>query len=76
MRYTAFRDLIQSALEREPDGLTWVELQRRLDLPYKQPCQTWVYQLEAEIGLRRDRRQGRALVWQIAPDANKPSVTR
>lgn len=65
MRYVDFRDQIQKALRRNPRGLTWPELRDRLDLPYTQPCSTWVKQMEEEIGLIRTKGTGRAYVWTL-----------
>ena len=65
MKYTEFRDAIKSALERNPEGKTWKELRASLSLPYSRPCPVWTKQLEKEISLKRDRRQGRELVWRI-----------
>jgi len=66
MRYVDFRDAIQSELHRNPDGLTWAQLKEHLDLPYDRPCQTWVYQMEEEIGLTRARGTERAFVWKLS----------
>ncbi len=65
MKYIEFRDSIQEELIKNPDGLTWVELRNRLELPYERPCPTWVQRLEKEIGLIRSKGSGRALVWKI-----------
>ena len=65
MRYVDFRDVIQETLRQNPAGLTWVELKKRLDLPYKRPCPEWVNRLEGEIGLTRTRGSGRAYVWRV-----------
>jgi len=65
MRYLDFRDSILGELRRNPNGLTWAELQKRLALPYDRPCPVWTQQLEREIGLVRWKGDGRALVWKI-----------
>jgi len=65
MRYLVFRDLIRKELRKNPAGLTWLELKERLNLPYDQPCPTWVKRLEDEIGLSRTRGAGRAYVWKV-----------
>jgi len=66
MRYKTFKELIQKELAKHPDGLTWVELQNKLNLPYDRPCQTWIYQMEQEIGLTRNRETQRAYIWKIS----------
>jgi hypothetical protein len=65
MRYVEFVLLIEEELLNNPGGLTWVELKERLDLPYKQPCPTWVGRMERENRLSRSRGSGRAYVWTI-----------
>jgi hypothetical protein len=65
MRYVDFRDAIEKELRRHRRGLTWRELKERLDLPYDSPCQTWIKQLESDIGLTRVKGEGRALVWRV-----------
>jgi hypothetical protein len=65
MRYVDFRDSICRELRRNPKGLTWPELKRRLDLPYQSPCSEWVARMEAENGLTREPGAGRAFAWKI-----------
>jgi len=65
MRYIEFRESIQNTLIQNPGGLTWVELKKETNLPYKTPCPTWVKQLEGEISLIREKGHGRALVWKL-----------
>lgn len=65
MRYVDFRDSIEKNLKKHPSGLTWKQLKERGRLPYDSPCQTWVRQLERDIGLVRVRGSGRALVWKV-----------
>jgi hypothetical protein len=65
MRYVEFKELIRKELVKHPDGLTWEQLKNQLKLPYKQPCQTWIKQMEDEIGLSRVRGTQRALIWKI-----------
>ena len=72
MRYTEFRDSIRDELACHDDGLTWVELKKRLCLPYERPCPTWVKELEREIGLSRVKGSGRAQVWRL----DAPRVVR
>jgi hypothetical protein len=66
MRYAEYRDAIRKALRQNPDGLSWIELRNRLDLPYNRPCPEWTNQLEQEIGLRRLKTRGRALRWTLS----------
>jgi hypothetical protein len=65
MRYVDYKDAIQTELQRNAAGLTWVELQSRLGLPYNRPCPSWTQRLEKDIGLRRGKGGGRSLVWKV-----------
>ena len=65
MTYIEFRKLIHNALQIIPNGLTWRELKDTLNLPYKIPCQTWIYQLEDEIQLVRTKGRSSAYIWEI-----------
>ena len=65
MRYVDYRDAIHAELRRNAAGLTWAELQSRLDLPYDRPCPTWTKQLENDIGLQRTKSNSRSLVWRV-----------
>ncbi len=65
MTYVLFKNLIQTDLRKRSKGKTWKELKSDLALPYERPCPEWTKKLEREIGLRRDKGQGRELVWRI-----------
>lgn len=65
MRYVDFRDAVRDELRRNPNGLTWMQLKQRRNLPYASPCSEWVKRLEKEIGLSRVKGVGRAYVWTI-----------
>ncbi len=65
MTYQTFRDTVRSALTEHPGGLTWAQLRDHYGLPYDRACPTWTRQLEEEIGLRREKGEGRALVWRL-----------
>ena len=65
MRYADYRESIHRELRRNACGLTWAELQSKLDLPYDRPCPAWTKQLEQEIGLTRVKGAGRALIWKL-----------
>jgi hypothetical protein len=67
MRYIDFRDASEKALRKNPEGLTWKQLKQHGRLPYESPCQTWVRQLERDIGLVRVNGPGRALIWKVPP---------
>src|ERR1051326_6043433 len=65
MHYLEFRDRIRQGLHHRPDGWSWAELQKRLQLPYSRPCRTWIRRMESEIGLYRTRTSGREFIWKI-----------
>ncbi len=65
MYYVEYRDKIRNHLRRHPQGRTWTQLQGELDLPYTRPCPEWTKRLEGEIGLKRVKVEGRALVWTV-----------
>jgi len=71
MRYVDFRDSICRELRRNPKGLTYSELKRRLRMPYKSPCSEWVKRMEQENGLVREPGSGRAYVWRIRRRSSK-----
>jgi hypothetical protein len=64
MRYEQFSSLIVDELKKKPEGMSWRELKTQLDLPYKTPCYTWIYKMEAEMGLSR-RKGPRGMIWKV-----------
>jgi hypothetical protein len=71
MRYVEFREAIHRELSENPEGFTWAELKARLNLPYEEPCPTWVNRMEQEIGLVRARGAKRAYLWKISPERDR-----
>jgi hypothetical protein len=65
MTYSAFKSAIATELKRHRTGRTWKDLKSRLKLPYARPCPEWTRKLETEIGLVREKGEGRALVWRV-----------
>ncbi len=65
MTYVAFKSAIAGELKRHRAGQTWQELRSRLRLPYDRPCPEWMRRMEKEIGLVREKGEGRALVWRV-----------
>ena len=62
--YKLFMRKIEAILKAEPDGLTWTEIKKRLNLPQKVPNNKWVRQMERDIGLTRSR-EARGVVWRL-----------
>ncbi len=65
MRFIDFRRQVLAELMKHPAGLTWAQLRDCLELPYRQPCPTWVRRLEREDGLTGTAGAGHALIWQV-----------
>ncbi len=65
MTYLEFKSRIFDALSGDSGGLTWKQLREQQELPYKRPCPEWTRRLQKEIGLKRDRKKGRELLWRI-----------
>ena len=62
MTYIEFKKLIQNTLQTNPNGLTRRELKDTFNIFYKNPCQTWIYQLQDEIQLVRTKDRGKAYI--------------
>ena len=62
--YTKFREKVKKALLGEKNGLTWSQLKKKGEIKQTYLCYTWVKELEAEIGLARERR-GRCVYWKL-----------
>jgi len=65
MTYVLFKDSIHAELKRHSRGKTWKELKRDLALTYDRPCPEWTRRLEREIGITRQKGEGRELVWLV-----------
>jgi bifunctional DNA-binding transcriptional regulator/antitoxin component of YhaV-PrlF toxin-antitoxin module len=53
MTYEEFKNAILNLLRTEPQGLSWMEIKKRLNLPQKVPNNLWVKMMERDIGLVR-----------------------
>ena len=62
--YEDFRDEIKKVLESEPDGLSWTEIKKRLQLSQRAPYHKWVRRMEKDIGLIRHKKSGKT-VWRL-----------
>ncbi len=68
MTFHEFEFIIHDILHHHPEGLTWKEIKTLTTLPYSTPCPTWIARLESEIGLKRIRRKGNSLIWELNKD--------
>ena len=67
MRFDEFKERVLDELSCHPEGVTWPELKTRQRLPYARPCPEWTARLERDCGLSRNRRRGRAKLWELIP---------
>ena len=66
MSYLDFRSKIEKLLADKPDGMTWTDIRRNLNLPQKVPNNLWVRRMEKDIGLARELDQKIAKkVWKL-----------
>ena len=62
--YEDFRDEIKQILDSEPNGLSWTEIKKRLQLSQRAPYYKWVRRMEKDIGLIREKKSGKT-VWRL-----------
>lgn len=65
MPYEAFRSKVVELLRNNKTGLTWAEIQDKLNLPQVVPNNKWVKRLEKDAGLRR-RKYGGEMYWYLS----------
>jgi len=65
VRYEEFKNRILKLLMDEPEGLTWTEIKKKLDLPQRVPSNKWVRMLEKDIGLVRIK-GAKGIVWRLS----------
>lgn len=62
--YNEFSNMIYKVLKKHPEGLTWSEIKRTLDLPQKVPNNKWVKWMERDIGLIREK-TNKGIIWRV-----------
>jgi hypothetical protein len=65
MRYTEFREGVETSLRRHPAGRTWEQLRAELKLARRRACPEWTKALEKDLGLKRVKGAERAHIWKI-----------
>jgi len=67
MSYQDFKEKVSALLSTEPEGLSWTEIRRKLQLPQKVPNNLWVRMMEKDLGLLRqlDNKTAR-VIWTLA----------
>lgn len=63
--YEDFRDEIEKILKNEPQGLSWMQIKKRLQLSQRAPYHKWVKRMEKDIGLVREKK-GSKTIWRLA----------
>ena len=65
MTYEEFKQIIKEELEKSPEGLTWTRIkERRPELYQRVPNNLWVRMLETDIGLIREKVEGKT-IWRL-----------
>ena len=62
--YNEFMRKVETVLKANPNGLTWTEIKKELNLPQRVPNNKWVRQMETDISLTR-KREKNGIVWRI-----------
>ena len=62
--YEDLRDEIKKILESRPQGLTWTQIKKRLQLSQRAPYHKWVRRMERDIGLVREKK-GSKTIWRL-----------
>ena len=63
--YENFKDTIEKILRHSNKPLTWTEVRETADLPQKYPNNRWVYRMERDIGLVRERLTDGKTLWKL-----------
>ena len=63
--YEDFRDEIKKVLESSPQGLSWTQIKKTLQLSQRAPYHKWVKRMEKDIGLVREKK-GSKTIWRLA----------
>ncbi|OGN87168.1 MAG: hypothetical protein A2158_00915 [Chloroflexi bacterium RBG_13_46_14] len=65
MSYQEFANTIKSVLDKEGNPMTWTEIRTKAHLPQKWPNNKWVYRMEDNIGLVREKDHNGIIRWRI-----------
>ena len=64
MEYEEFKDAVEAALRKRPNGASWSVIRELAALPQRVPFNGWVTRLERDTGLKRVRGQ-RGKLWRL-----------
>ena len=62
--YEDFRDEVKKILESKPEGFSWIQIKKELQLSQRAPYHKWVKKMEKDIGLVREKK-GSQTIWRI-----------
>jgi len=65
MTYEDFRTKIQDTLRKAGTDLTWTDIRTTAGLPQAFPNNQWVYRMEKDIGLERQKDKNGIIHWRL-----------
>jgi hypothetical protein len=65
MSYEEFRDKIKEVLKSSKEPLTWTEIRTQAKLSQKWPNNQWVYRMDKDIKLIREKDKNGIIRWSI-----------
>ncbi len=70
--YEDFKTAIQNVMRATAKPLTWTEIRTTTGLSQLFPNNQWVYRLESDIGLRRQRDNRGIILWHLGENDLEP----
>ena len=62
--YEDLRDEVRKILESKPEGVSWTQIRKELQLSQRAPYHKWVKRMEKDIGLAREKK-GSQTIWRL-----------
>jgi antitoxin component of MazEF toxin-antitoxin module len=62
--YEDFRDEVEKVLQSHPNGISWSQIKKQLQLSQRTPYHKWVRRMEKDIGLVREKK-GTKTIWRL-----------
>lgn len=62
--YEDFRDEVKKVLQSRPQGLSWTQIKKQLQLSQRTPYHKWVNRMEKDINLLRHKK-GTKVIWSL-----------
>ncbi len=63
--YETFKDTVKTVLNHAGEPLTWTQVRESADFPQKYPNNRWVYRMEKDIGLVREKLTDGKTLWTL-----------